>query len=109
MTTSADIAAVAGPSVGGGLAAWAGFKFVRWLVEFIFARLDIRRSQLGQRLRHVELELDNFREAVFILMNALAAKDPTNKALQEAAERLRKTPRATLELDDLEARLRGIE
>lgn len=106
MTSAAEIAATAGPGVGAGIGTWAGLKFIRWLVEFIFARLDVRRSDIGKRVQHLEIDLDNVREAMMILFNALATQDPKNPALIDAVVRLRKTPRVTLELDELEKRLR---
>jgi hypothetical protein len=102
------VAAVAGPGVGGGIAVWSGFKFVRWMVEFVFRRLDVSRSHLGQRLRHVEQELDAYREATMLMIGVVAKLDPDNAALIKVARMLRTiTPRATLELDELEARLNG--
>lgn len=84
----------------------AAFKFLRWLVEFVFARVDVSRSDLGKRLKHVELELDAYREATFLLLGAIAKLAPENPVLATASQILRKIPpRATLDIDELFKRL----
>lgn len=102
-----SVAAAAGTGIGGGIGAIAAFKFIRWLIEFVFQRLDVNRSHLGARLRHVEQELDAYREATMLMISVVAKIDPDNSALERVARILRMTvPRATLELNELEARLR---
>lgn len=109
MTAAAEIAASAGTGVGGGIAAWSAFKFLRWLLEFIFTRLDIRRSQLGQRLGHVEQELDAYREATMLLLGVVARLDANNPALLRVAALIRSTaPRATLDVDEIIDQLKAM-
>lgn len=103
-------AGAAGAGVGGGIAVFAVLKFVRWLVEFIYARLDVGHARISSRLAHVEQELDAWREFGMVMMHALARIDPDNPALAHAAQLLRKTaPIATMDLDELMERLDGIE
>lgn len=84
-------------------------KFFKWLIEFAFRRMDVSRSQLGERLRHVEQELDAYREATMLMIGVVARLDANNPALLKVAQILRTTtPRATLELNELEARLNDI-
>lgn len=105
-----ELAVAVGPGVGGGIAVWSVFKFIRWLVEFVFKRLDVSRGHLGQRLKHVEAELDAYREATMLMMSVVAKLDPENIALKRVARMLRTiAPRATMELDELEARLKDAE
>jgi hypothetical protein len=96
LSAAVDVAAAAGPGIGGGLAAWGGLRFIRWLVEFAFKRMDVRATRLdtrekalearfNDRLRHVELELNRYRQATMLLVNALAERDPTNRVLSEVA------------------------
>jgi hypothetical protein len=70
----------------------AAFKFLRWLAEFVFARVDVNRSALGKRLMHVEIELDAYREATFLLLGAIAKLAPDNPVLATASQILRKIP-----------------
>lgn len=103
-----SVAALAGPGVGAGVGLWAGFRFLRWLIEFVFKRLDVSRGHLGDRLRHVEAELDAYRAATMLMIGVVAKFDPNNPALEQVARILsRMIPRATMELDELEARLNG--
>jgi division protein CdvB (Snf7/Vps24/ESCRT-III family) len=92
-----DVATAAGPGVGAGIGAWAGLRFVRWLVEFIAKRLDVRSARMdarekqleakfNSRLHHVEQELDKYRRATMLLVNRMAAKNPTDRVLLEVAE-----------------------
>lgn len=82
------------------------FRFVRWLVEFVFKRLDVSRSHLGERLKHVEVELDAYREATMLMIGVVAKIDPDNAALERVAQILRTTaPRTKLDLDELVERL----
>jgi hypothetical protein len=93
------------------LAFGVGFvlRFLKWLVEFTFSRLDVSRSQLGLRLRHVEQELDAYREATMLMIAVVAKLDPENVALAKVAHILRSiTPRVTIELDELVDRLKDI-
>lgn len=109
MDQLSSVASIAGPGVGAGLTAWAGFKFIRWLIEFVFSRLDVSRSHLGQRLRHVEQELDAYREATMLMIGVVAKLDPENAALERVAQILRSiVPRASLDLDELARRLNDI-
>lgn len=110
MDQLSSVASIAGPGVGAGLTAWAGFKFIRWLIEFVFSRLDVSRSHLGQRLRHVEQELDAYREATMLMIGVVAKLDPDNVALMRVAQILSTiAPRATIELDELVARLNAAD
>lgn len=87
----------------------AAFRFLKWLVPFVFERLDVGRGELGKRLKHVELELDDYRELAMLLISVVAKLDATNPALTLAAERLRKrAPRASLELSELIDQLNAI-
>jgi hypothetical protein len=84
----------------------AVLRFLKWLIEFVTERLDVGRVQLGQRLEHVEQELDAFREAAMLLLSELAKIDPDNAALFRVARMLRQTPPITgAGLDELERRL----
>lgn len=111
-----DVASAAGPGIGGGIGAWAGLRFVRWMVEFVAKRLDIRAARIDEReraletkfndrLRHVERELEQYREALTFLLNAVAEKDPANPALREVSKILRRAwparPQDSEELNDL--------
>lgn len=102
MNAVTDIAAQAGPGIGAGIGAWGGFRFIRWAVEFIAARIDTRSARLDERerdlerrfnarLRHVEVELERYREATMRLVNALAERDPSNPVLSEVSKILRRT------------------
>lgn len=105
-----DLVSAAAPGIGGGIGVWAVFKFIRWLVEFVFKRLDVSRGHLGQRLKHVEAELDAYREATMLMMSVLARLDPENSALKRVARMLRTiAPRSTMELDELETRLKEVD
>lgn len=74
-------------------------RFLKWIID----RGD---RGLAKRLYHLELELDCYREATMLLINALAKQDPSNVALASAARILRKTPpRPTMELDELQRHL----
>lgn len=104
-----DVASAAGPGIGAGLGMWAGFRFIRWLVEFVFKRLDISRSHLGERLKHVEVELDAYREATMLMINVVAKIDPDNIVLQRVAQILATTaPRTKLDTDELVAALNNL-
>jgi hypothetical protein len=104
--TPEQVVVGSGQGIGLGLGAWGGFRFLRWLIEFVFRRLDINRSHLGERLRHVEQELDAYREATMLMIGVVAKLDPENPALARVALILRTlAPRATLDLDELERRL----
>jgi hypothetical protein len=106
------------PSAGGGAIALsiflvglitASFRFLKWLIVFVCDRLDIGRAELGKRLRHVEQELDAFREVAMTLLAALAKADPDNPALAHAARILRQTPPITeFEIGELVERLHDI-
>lgn len=87
-----------GGIIGGLYAIGRGF---RWAVEFMTGRLDKRASALEDRerllerrfdarLRHLEKELEQYREATMVLVNALAERDPANPALKEVAQILRR-------------------
>lgn len=72
------------------LALAAFFKFARWAVEFTYARVDVARGDLGRRVKHLEVELDATREALFLMLNRMAEKYPTDPVLQDVAVILRK-------------------
>jgi hypothetical protein len=95
----AEVAIGAGQGVGTGVGAWACFRFVRWLVEFIFKRLDIRSARMDareqalearydNRLSHLETELSRTQRAMTLLLNDTARRDPSNPVLQRVAELL---------------------
>lgn len=97
-------------AIGGGIGLWAGFRFVRWLIEFIFRRLDVNHSRIAERLRHVEQELDAYRTVTMLMIGVVAKIDPDNPALLRVSRILSSiVPRATMELDELEARLKVVE
>lgn len=106
MDQLSSVASIVGPGVGGGIGVWAGFRFVRWLIEFVFRRLDVNHGRLAERLRHVEQELDAYREATMLMIGVVAKTDPDNPALLRVARLLSTiTPHATIELDELQERL----
>lgn len=99
-----------GPKASYALAASIAFaallKFLKWLIPFLFERLDVERGHLGERLKHVEMELDAYREATMLMIGVVAKLDPENPALRKVAAILRQTsPRSTLELSELVDRL----
>lgn len=107
MDQLSSVATIAGPGIGGGIGLWAGFRFLRWLIEFVFKRLDVNRGHLADRLRHVEQELDAYREATMLMIGVVAKLDADNPALMRVARLLSTiAPRATIELNELERRLR---
>lgn len=78
-----------------------GLKFIKWAVEFGCTRLDARaeavlarelavEKRFNQRLKHVELELELYREVSMKLVNAFAEFDPTNPVLSDVAKILRR-------------------
>lgn len=118
VSTAVDIAAAAGPGIGGGLGAWGGFRFLRWIIEFIAKRVDIRAARLdlreksleqkfNDRLRHVEQELERYRRATMLLVNRMATQNPKDPVLSDVANILSTTysfVAADQELDDLARR-----
>lgn len=100
-------AAAGGKGLGFGMAAYAFYKLIAFVLTFIGARLDARqlvldRQQerldvsLGNRLAHLErteaanrAEIAKLRECVEILASELRRADPTNSKLQEVARSLR--------------------
>lgn len=89
----------------------ATFTFLRWLIPFVFARLDVGAAALGRQMKELKAELDRYRDATMLLVNELALKDPANPVLREAARILRSTPtRPSMEVDEIVsglAKLRG--
>lgn len=88
------------------IAAAAALQFFRWAVEFVCRRMDARADRLDQRersielrfdsrLKHLELEVEQFREATMLLFGVLAEQDPANPALRDVAKILRKAWPAT--------------
>jgi hypothetical protein len=103
------IAGVAGKPIAIAVAFGATLRFLKWLLPFVVDRLDVGRGELAKRLKHVELELDDYRELAMLLISVVAKIDATNPALTLAAERLRKrAPQATLELAELIDQLNAI-
>jgi hypothetical protein len=99
----------AAKAVGTGVGLLAVLRFVRWLIEFAFRRFDVSHSQLGARLKHVEQELDAYREATMLMIGVVAKLDPGNAALLRVSHILRSiAPRATVDLDELARRLSEI-
>jgi hypothetical protein len=102
MAGAVDIATeAAGPVIGGGLGLWGTLRFIRWLVEFICKRQDIRTGRLDDRernlearfnarLAHVEQELELYREATARLVQRVAEVFPADPVLRDVAEILRK-------------------
>jgi hypothetical protein len=87
----------------------AVFRFLKWLIIFVCDRLDIGREELWKRVKHLEQEMDDWREVAMSLLAALAKVDPDNPALLHATRILRqKTPIATQDLDELVDRLNQI-
>lgn len=95
-----SIAISAGQGIGSGVGVWAVLRFIRWAVEFIAKRMDLRSARLDQRerdleerfnarLRHVEQELDRYRRATMRLVNRMADQLPKDPVLAEVAEILR--------------------
>lgn len=78
----------------------AALRFLKWLVPFVCQRLDQRADRLEAReqaverrmvarLEHVELELELYREALMLLFNRMAEKDPADPVLRDVARILR--------------------
>lgn len=78
----------------------AFIRFVRWSVEFVWGRLDMRtnrvearerdlEARINARLNIVETELGIYREATMVLVEALSKRDPANPALLRVAHLLR--------------------
>lgn len=95
-----EIALGTGRGVGAGVAFWGGLRFLRWGIEFVARRQDVRAAQLdareqaleakfNARLAHVERELEQYREATMVLVNALFEHDPKNPVLVDVARILR--------------------
>lgn len=74
----------------------ASLRFLKWLVPFICQRLDERADRIDEReqaverrmvkrLEHVELELSKYREALMLLFNRMAEKDPADPVLRTVA------------------------
>jgi hypothetical protein len=95
-----SVAIGASQGIGGGIGAWAALRFVRWFIEFLAKRFDLRAARLDQRelaieekfnarLRTVEQELDRYRRATMRLVNRLATQLPQDPVLAEVAEILR--------------------
>jgi hypothetical protein len=113
--SAVEIAQAAGPGIGAGVGTWAGFRFVRWLVEFVWKRLDVRHERLAKkekdlerrydlRLKHLEHELAQTRKAMMLLLNHVAREDPTAVVLVTVAELLdgeRLPPASDPALDEL--------
>jgi hypothetical protein len=76
-------------------------RFARWAVEFVCARADVGHARLGDRLKHVELELALQREATALLFGALADRDPVNPALRDVASILRRAVPLEKSAEDL--------
>lgn len=123
MTGASELAAAAGQGIGGGVGVWAGFRFIRWAVEFVCKRLDLRSARIDERekalehkfnsrLAHVEKELELYREALMFLVNAVAANDPANPALREVSKILRQSyqppEKSAEQLDDLIGQLNDV-
>jgi hypothetical protein len=84
-------------------------RFCKWLLEFVAARIDIGSTHLGRRIRHLEVELNSYREVAMLMIGVVAKIDPDNPALLTAAKCLSQhAPVATMELDELERRLSEI-
>jgi hypothetical protein len=102
---------------GGYAIAWAigltaVLRFLKWLLPFVFDRLDVARGNLGKRLKHVELELEVTREALFMMLNRMAERYPADPVLVDVARILRRawpaeTPRFDPDSDLLNKLDRG--
>lgn len=108
LTASAGGYAVAVAIGGAGV-----LRFVRWLIEFIARRLDIRADRIDareeaierrmiKRLEHVERELEATREALMLMINRMAEKDPADPVLRDVARILRNAIPIVERRDDLE-------
>ena len=108
--------------VGGAAVSIVLIGFVRWAIEFVFRRSDMRadrvekrekdmETRINARMAILEAELGIYREATMVLVEALANKDPGNPALLRVSHLLRsaiplpKSPDAGL--DGLIDKLRG--
>lgn len=79
----------------------SALRFLKWLVPFICQRLDERADRIDEReqaverrmvkrLEHVEHELEKYREALMLLFNRMAEKDPADPVLRDVARILRR-------------------
>jgi guanylate kinase len=79
----------------------SALRFLKWLVPFICQRLDERADRIDEReqrverrmvkrLEHVEHELELYREALMLLFNRMAEKDPADPVLRDVAAILRR-------------------
>jgi len=94
----------------GAIALFAALRFLKWLIPFVFERMDVSHKHLGQRIQHLEVELDCYREVAMMLISAVASIEPGHPSLVRAARLLRdRAPRTTLELDELYERLAQME
>lgn len=88
-------------AVAAAIAFAALLRFLKWLVPFICQRLDQRADRIDEReqaverrmvkrLEHVEHELELYREALMLLFNRMAEKDPADPVLRDVARILRR-------------------
>lgn len=86
-------------------------RFLRWLIPFVFERMDVSRGELGKRLSHVEKELDRYREATMRLVASMAERDPSNPVLIDVSRILRSALPLVPDDDnrDLLDKLRAVE
>lgn len=79
----------------------ATLRFLKWLLPFVAQRIDARAEWIDgrekaierrmiKRLEHVEHELANYSEALMLLFNRMAEKDPTDPVLLDVARILRR-------------------
>jgi hypothetical protein len=82
--------ATIGPKASYALAASIAFasalRFLKWLVPFLFERFDVAEGRLGKRLQHVERELASTRKALFLMLNRMAERYPTDPVLGQVAK-----------------------
>jgi hypothetical protein len=91
------------------IALFAVLRFLRWFLPFFFERLDNGRDALAARLKHVEIELDAYREVAMLMIGVVGKIDPDNPALVHAMSLLRKRPPAsTLDVEEISRRLNTI-
>ena len=104
------VATSAGPKIlGASIMVVGTLRFVKWLIEFVTVRLDVGHGRLADRLEHVEIELAATREALMLMINRAALKDPQDPTLRDVARILSTiAPRPKRDLDEIVERLNAM-
>lgn len=109
-TAYSGAAAIGGRALALAIAFASLLRFSKWMLEFASRRYDVNRSALGERVKHLERELDAYREVAMLMIGVVAKVAPHSEALGAAARILRTIPpRAKLELDEILAGLGKME